>query len=229
MGKGHSSAVRIKYQLNYCNRANLCRFRSRGLPWETKSSGRMKKRIEKLILERLINPVLHSRDPVSEVSLGVAVGVFLGLTPTVGVQMYLVVIVWSIYRYVFRRHFNLPVGVAMVWISNPLTMVPLYYLFLVTGYWLLETKNGLSYEHFAKILTRISETGETWEKIVESARFILIDLGWPMIIGGLVYAVPGFVFSYFGTKLIVTSHRKNMARVAGMSYEDWQSENENQH
>lgn len=189
----------------------------------------MKKKIEKLIKERLINPVLHSRDPVSEVSLGVAVGVFLGLTPTVGVQMYLVAIIWSIYRYLFRRHFNLPVGVAVVWISNPLTMVPLYYLFLVTGYWLLETENELSYGHFAEILTRISETGETWEKIIESARFILIDLGWPMIIGGLVYAVPGFVFSYFGTKFIVTSHRKNMARVAGISYEDWQSENENQH
>ena len=189
----------------------------------------MKKNIEKLIKERLINPVLHSRDPVSEVSLGVAVGVFLGLTPTVGVQMYLVAIIWSIYRYLFRRHFNLPVGVAMVWISNPLTMVPLYYLFLVTGYWLLETKNGLSYEHFAEILIRISETGETWEIIIEGARFLLIELGLPMIIGGFVYAFPGFVFSYFVTKRIVTSHRKIIAHIAGMSYEDWQSENENQH
>ena len=51
----------------------------------------MKKKIEKIIQEKLINPVLHSRAPVSEVSLGVAVGVFLGLTPTVGVQMYLAV------------------------------------------------------------------------------------------------------------------------------------------
>ena len=74
----------------------------------------MKKKIEKIIQEKLINPVLHSRAPVSEVSLGVAVGVFLGLTPTVGVQMYLVFVVWSIYRYIFRRHFNLPVGVSMV-------------------------------------------------------------------------------------------------------------------
>ena len=91
----------------------------------------MMKVIEKLITEKLINPVLNSTAPVSEVSLGVAVGVFLGLTPTVGVQMYLVALVWSIYRYIFNRHFNLPVGVAMVWISNPLTMVPLYYLFLL--------------------------------------------------------------------------------------------------
>jgi len=189
----------------------------------------MKKKIENLLKEKIIDPILHSRDPVSEVSLGVAIGVFLGLTPTVGVQMYLVAIFWTIYRYLFRRHFNLPVGVAMVWISNPLTMVPLYYLFLVTGYWLLETKNGLSYEHFSEILTRISESGETWEIIIEGARFLLIDLGWPMIIGGFVYAVPGFMISYFVTIRIVTSHRKNMASIAGMSYEVWQTENENKH
>ena len=66
----------------------------------------MKKKIDKYIREKFINPVLHSRAPVSEVSLGVAVGIFMGFTPTVGVQMYLVAIVWTIYRYLFGSHFN---------------------------------------------------------------------------------------------------------------------------
>ena len=182
-----------------------------------------------LCREKIINPVLHSTAPVSEVSLGVAVGVFLGLTPTVGAQMYLVAIVWSIYRYIFRGHFNLPVGVAMVWISNPLTMVPLYYLFLLTGYLLLETKNVLSYELFTETLTRISEPAGTWEMVIAGAHFLLIDLGWSMIIGSLVYAVPGFIISYFVTAKIVASHRKSKARLAGMSYEDWRTQNETQH
>ena len=189
----------------------------------------MKKIIEKLITEKLINPVLHSNAPVSEVSLGVAFGVFLGLTPTVGVQMYLVALVWSIYRYIFGRHFSLPVGVAMVWISNPLTMVPLYYLFLVTGYRLLETQNGISYELFTEYLGHISSTEGTWEMIVAGMRFFLIDLGWPMIIGSFVYAVPGFIISYFMTKRIVTSHRKTKASLEGMSYEDWRTLKETQH
>ena len=189
----------------------------------------MKKVIEKLITEKLINPVLHSTAPVSEVSLGVAVGVFLGLTPTVGVQMYLVALIWSIYRYIFSRHFNLPVGVAMVWISNPLTMVPIYYLFLLTGYWLLETQNGLSYELFREYLIHISSIEGTWEMIVAGARFLLIDLGWPMIIGSIVYAVPGFIISYFMTERIVTSHRKSKASLAGMSYDDWRTQKETQH
>ena len=189
----------------------------------------MKKIIEKLITEKLINPVLHSNAPVSEVSLGVAFGVFLGLTPTVGVQMYLVALVWSIYRYIFGRHFSLPVGVAMVWISNPLTMVPLYYLFLVTGYRLLETQNGISYELFTEYLGHISSTEGTWEMIVAGASFLLVDLGWPMIIGSLVYAVPGFIISYFMTERIVTSHRKGKASLAGISYKDWRTQKETQH
>ena len=189
----------------------------------------MKKIIEKLITEKLINPVLHSNAPVSEVSLGVAFGVFLGLTPTVGVQMYLVALVWSIYRYIFGRHFSLPVGVAMVWISNPLTMVPLYYLFLVTGYRLLETQNGISYELFTEYLGHISSTEGTWEMIIAGASFLLVDLGWPMIIGSLVYAVPGFIISYFMTERIVTSHRKGKASLAGISYKDWRTQKETQH
>ncbi len=135
----------------------------------------MKKVIEKLITEKLINPVLHSTAPVSEVSLGVAVGVFFGC------------------------------------------------------YWLLETQNGLSYEMFRGYLIHISSTEGTWETIVASARFLLIDLGWPMIIGSIVYAVPGFIISYFMTERIVTSHRKSKASLAGMSYDDCRTQKETQH
>ena len=189
----------------------------------------MKKKIVKLFEEKIINPVLHSRSPVSEVSLGVAVGVFLGLTPTVGIQMYLVALTWSIYRYIFHRHFNLPVGVAMVWISNPFTLVPLYYFFLVTGYWFLETQNVLTYESFEETLTSIYETAGTWDKIQGGIHFLLMDLGWPMVVGGFVYGFPGFFVSYFVTKRIVISHRKRKARIAGMSYQDWRTKNETEH
>ena len=186
----------------------------------------MKRKLENIIKEKFINPVLHSTAPVPEVSLGVAVGVFLGLTPTVGVQMYLVAMVWTIYRFLFKKRFSLPVGVAMVWISNPLTMVPLYYLFLVTGYWLMDTKSVLSYELFTENLTRISQEERTIQMIIKGTQFLLIDLGWPMIIGSIIYAVTGFIISYFLSFRIVTSHRKIKARLAGMKYEDWRKKEE---
>ena len=189
----------------------------------------MKKKLVKIIKEKFINPVLHSTAPVPEVSLGVAVGVFLGLTPTVGVQMYLVAMVWTIYRYIFKKHFSLPVGVAMVWISNPFTMVPLYYIFLLTGYWLLGTKNVLSYEIFTEKLSLISEKDETSQMIIEGTQFLLIDLGWPMIVGSILYAFFGFVISYFIAFSILTSHRKSKARLEGITYEEWREKEETQH
>ena len=189
----------------------------------------MKKKLVKFISENFINPVLHSRAPVSEVSLGVGVGIFMGLTPTVGVQMYLVAIVWTIYRYVLGRHFNLPVGMAMVWISNPLTMVPMYYLFIATGYLVFDVQHGLSYQHFAESLSIISQTGDTMDQIAEGIRFLLVDLGWPMVIGGFVYAVPFSIISYYITKYLVTSHRKSNARLEGISYDEWKTQYETEH
>ena len=189
----------------------------------------MKKNFGKYIREKFINPVLHSRAPVSEVSLGVAVGIFMGFTPTVGVQMYLVAIVWTIYRYVFGKHFTLPVGVAMVWISNPLTMGPMYYLFLVTGYILFDVQHAISYQHFAESLGKISQTGDILDKIAKGAHFLLVELGWPMVIGSFVYAVPFSIISYYISKYLVTSHRKNSARLEGISYDEWKIQYESDH
>ena len=189
----------------------------------------MKKKLGKYIREKFINPVLHSRAPVSEVSIGVAVGIFMGFTPTVGVQMYLVAIVWTIYRYIFRRNFALPVGVAMVWISNPLTMVPMYYLFLITGYMMFDVQHGLSYQHFAESIGRISQTGDLMDKISEGTSFLLVELGWPMVVGSFVYAVPFSIISFYITKYLVTKHRKNNARLEGISYDEWKNKYETDH
>ena len=189
----------------------------------------MKKKTVNYIREKFINPVLHSRAPVSEVSLGVAVGIFMGFTPTVGIQMYLVAIVWTIYRYVFSRRFTLPVGVAMVWISNPLTMVPMYYVFLATGYLFFDVQHGLSYQHFSESIGRISQTGDILDQVAEGTRFLLVELGWPMVLGSFVYAVPFSIISYFITKYLVSRHRKNNARLEGIGYEEWTTKYETDH
>ena len=181
------------------------------------------------IREKFINPVLHSRAPVSEVSLGVAVGIFMGFTPTVRIQMYLVAIVWTIYRYVFGRHFTLPVGVAMVWISNPLTMVPMYYVFLATGYLVFDVQHGISYQHFSESLGKISETGDILDQIAEGSRFLMIELGWPMVVCSIFYAVPFSIISYYVTKFLVISHRKSNATIEGISYEEWKNKYETDH
>ena len=58
---------------------------------------------------------------------GVAMGIIIAMTPTVGIQMILVVIIHTIIRV------NRLAGIIMVYISNPLTLIPIYWLDYVVG------------------------------------------------------------------------------------------------
>ena len=173
-----------------------------------------------LINKRLIHPVLHSMASVSQVSWGVGIGIFLGFTPTVGVQMYLAALVWGFCRYLLNFRFNLPVSVAMVWISNPLTMIPMYYGFLTTGCW-VQGKEQLTYATFESRLTEILSIHSAWGSIVSGAEYLLIELGEPMMLGSLFFAFPIAIGSYFLTYYGLLRHRQHKAHQAQMSYEEW--------
>jgi len=158
----------------------------------------MLERLRVLFRQRIVAPILSSDAPASEVAWAVGIGLFIGLTPTMGVQMYIAAGVWLLCR-PFRFHFNMPVAVAMVWVTNPLTVIPIYYAFLLAGTWALGSADALSYEYFRDTLTEISEQPSTWEVIVDSTHFLLVDLGWPMVIGSLFFAIPGALLGYFLT------------------------------
>jgi uncharacterized protein len=56
------------------------------------------------------------------VALGFALGTFIALTPTVGVQMILAAAAAIYWRA------NVPVAIAACWITNPISMMPIYHL-----------------------------------------------------------------------------------------------------
>jgi uncharacterized protein (DUF2062 family) len=69
----------------------------------------------------VVHNVLHADDPPHRLAMGVAIAMFVTFTPTIGLQMALVVgLAW-----LFKA--NKLVGVPLVWISNPATMVPILY------------------------------------------------------------------------------------------------------
>ncbi|MDA1054245.1 MAG: DUF2062 domain-containing protein [Planctomycetota bacterium] len=69
----------------------------------------------------VLHSVLHTDDPPARLALGAAIGMFFMFTPTFGFQMLLVVFVAWLLRA------NKAVGLPIVWISNPATMIILYY------------------------------------------------------------------------------------------------------
>lgn len=104
---------------------------------------------------------------------GVAVGLFIGMTPTVGIQ----VVMMLVAAFAFRANFLAAFVVSNV--SNPLTMAPLYYGWNQLGHWLI---NRLPIQPF-----HIDDIGE--EIAFETLS---------MLIGSLLTAIPSALLGYFG-------------------------------
>lgn len=79
----------------------------------------------------VLHNILHADDPPHRLALGVAIGVFVAFTPTIGFQMMIAVFLAWLLRA------NKVVGLPVVWISNPATLVPIYYWCYCVGRWIL--------------------------------------------------------------------------------------------
>ncbi|MCP4192313.1 MAG: DUF2062 domain-containing protein [Planctomycetaceae bacterium] len=83
---------------------------------------RLRYRRRRQQLRRFVyHDLLHADDPPHRLALGIGLGVFVAFTPTVGIQMLIAgFLSWLIGA-------NKAVSVAVVWISNPGTMIPMYW------------------------------------------------------------------------------------------------------
>lgn len=84
--------------------------------------GRIKKYYQKL---------LHSHASTEEVAQGMALGVFISFTPMLLIHVPLGIFLAAILK---KNEIATMIG---VWVSNPLTMVPLYYATYKVGIWVL--------------------------------------------------------------------------------------------
>lgn len=91
--------------------------------------------VAQLTYNRMIKPIFEIKDSAHSIALGVAVGLWIAFTPTVGIQMTLSVIACTILRA------NILVAVAMCWVSNPITFVPMYYSYYKLGLVVTDAKS----------------------------------------------------------------------------------------
>lgn len=104
-----------------------------------------------------------------------AIGLFNAFVP-VPFQMWLSVLMSIIFRV------NLPLSVALVWVSNPLTMPPLFYGCYLVGEWILgDTGYEFSFE-------------PSWSWLVES----LSTIGPTFLFGCFVVSTVSAIVGYFG-------------------------------
>ena len=135
----------------------------------------------------LLRTVLMLEDSPHSIALGTAIGIFIGLTPTVGVQMILVMIVALLTSRLF--YFNRVAALIAVYISNPITMVPLYYGL----YWLgtLFVGGDTSESQFRELLV-YNSFAEWWDTIVA----LFVSIGTPLLIGTAIVAPIGGLLTY---------------------------------
>lgn len=99
----------------------------------------------RLFYNRLVRPIFEIKDSPHSIALGLAVGLWISLTPTVGIQMTICLIVCTLIRA------NVLIAVAMCWISNPVTFIPMYYGYYRLGLVIMQDK-PISMEEFREIV-----------------------------------------------------------------------------
>lgn len=154
--------------------------------------------MRRLLRYRLVVPVLRGKHEPEHTARGVMFGLMAAMTPTVGVQMPLVLALWLALRVVNRSwDFNLLVAMAWTWVTNILTVPPIYYTFLLTGQimmgrWGQDNGYGEFQRRLGELLRTDTDIFETmWIYVVG-----IFDLwGVPMFVGCVPWAI---VFSWLG-------------------------------
>lgn len=162
---------------------------------------------------RLIVPLFRSPHPPEYTARGVALGMFWGLTPLVGLQSFLIGGIWLAARRL-GWEFSLLQGLAWTWVSNVFTMLPLYYLFYLTGMVLLgDAHEAAGYRAFLALWQRAAE-GEPERRLITQVLSSVRVLGIPAAIGCLPWAVGGAWVSYaWSYRLVERRQRRRAARV----------------
>ena len=151
---------------------------------------------------RLIRRLLALDDTPHSIALGTTIGMFVGMTPTVGIQMMVILAIAAVTRPLF--HFNRVAGLIAVYISNPLTMLPMYAAFYYVGTLLVEAP--MTPDEFLAQFEAALEQG--W---LDPLRFIFAEVAWPMLAGSLLIATVAAVPTYPIVKQLVIAKRRLLA------------------
>lgn len=153
-----------------------------------------------------------------EIALGAAVGMFIGLTPTFGIQIILAIVVSTALKC------SRPAAFVTVWVTNVFTLVPIYAFCYVVGQWFHPGK-GYSieeaYDRFEGLLRvmRKFEFWEIWSQSVEMTRMVG-NMFVPLLIGGVLVGLVAGAITYGLTLWGVNRYRRLREAIKTRHYEE---------
>lgn len=135
----------------------------------------------------LLRSILMLDDTPHSIALGTAIGMFVGMTPTVGIQMLIVLSVGFLVRPFFG--FNRIAAVLTVYVTNPFTIIPIYWFNYQVGTFFFPS--SVTYEDFVAVV-QFDRRGEWFVRAVS----LISELGSPLLIGCLVVATVCSLLTY---------------------------------
>ncbi len=158
-------------------------------------SSKRPRRNNLLRLRPILRWITKLRSSPKAIAGGLGLGTFIAFTPTVGVQLILAVIIATFFN------LNRPAAMIPVWITNPLTVAPIY----TFNYWLGSTLcNGPPLSEVSGLFVDIGRTMahlEFWEikeqflAILHMGKDILLPLLAGSIIVGTITGLIVYIFS----------------------------------
>lgn len=170
-------------------------------------------RLVRLFRYRLVVPLKRAHHhPPEHTARGVMVGLMWALTPTIGIQMALCLLTWLVARRLLRWDFSLIVACAWTWTTNVVTMLPVYYVFYVTGQLMLGRFDDLSgYHEFIALWHRKVGSGDElgW---LDYFRDLAVGWGLPLLIGSVPWSALGGWLGYAWSLRFVRRYREARRR-----------------
>lgn len=168
----------------------------------------------------MVSRVLGVSDTPHRIAWGVLLGFMVAWTPTIGLQIVMYVAIATLLRA------NKVSGIPFLFISNPVTAVPVYYLAWKVGALVLsagEVSDGVPRDLIRSRLARATASEGFWTRIL-SAEFwrdmvaMAVDMGAEIWLGslllGIATGVPAYFLSYWGVRAYRRRHMGRLRRTA---------------
>ena len=146
-------------------------------------------------LKRFIKRIIQKDNSPHSISLGLAIGVFIGFMPIFGFQM-IPAVALSLYL-----RANKLAAAAGVWITNPLTFIPIY----LFNYWIGSLVIMHKYSEDSATFKDFLLTMEfSWQAVFELSYSTLL----PLLLGCFINGVVGSILIYFVSKFLIIRWRQ---------------------
>ncbi|MFC1833437.1 DUF2062 domain-containing protein [Thermodesulfobacteriota bacterium] len=159
-----------------------------------------------------VGPLVMSRKPPWFDARGVAVGLFVGFGVPFGGQ----VMMLALLRLAFR--FNWIIAFGFTWVTNPFSIIPMYYGYYRLGSLILNRPPVLTSEKFTEIIMPLLSMDYFWESLQGFAA-LGGDFMLRWFAAGLTIGILTAVVSYFVAHRFQSLRCRRRAKKMGLSYD----------